>query len=402
MSMPELIKDAEALADLVQAVASAEVVALDTEFQREGRHTPQLCLMQVALPGGLCVAVDPLEALDLDPLFDALAIPGRPVVLHDARQDLEVFAHLKQPVPPLIFDTQVAVGFVQHTDGRQGYAKTVEGMLGVTVKRDQSMSDWSKRPLRPAQIKYALDDVEHLLPLYTRLKGQLEREGRLAWAMAASAQLREEAIEAALPKEAWQRVSGAKQLKGRGLACLAALAGWREEEAARRDTLAKRVMSDSILVALAKRGPTTMEDLEDMRLARRWVRDGHGPAMLEALGAISRDPSEWPRWPKGSNLPGDPRLGALVLVLDGCLKAQCRALNISPWLVGSRADIERLTRRWMARRGKEALEASGEALVEGWRGEAFGKLITALLAGEAVLKIDLSTPSGVQVLGADL
>lgn len=387
---PSIIDHADSLPPLVAAIEQAEVVGLDTEFQREGRLAPELCLLQLAVPGHPFVAVDPLAGLDLSPLFDALQ--EKRVVLHDARQDIEVIAYLDQPIPREIFDTQIAYGFLHCTDGRPGYAKVVEAVLGEEVSRDQSMSDWSRRPLKPAQLRYALEDVQHLLPLYQRLHDELEAAGRLSWALEGSAAIRTVAIESAQPSAAWTRVSGAKSLKGRGLSVLSALAQWREGLAIERRTLPKRVMPDSILVALAKAAPVTEEALRDIRLVQRWVSDGHGPDLLAASQAGAHaDPSTWPRWPKQAHLAGDPRLTGIALILDGCLKSMCRGQGISPWLVGTRADVEEMARRWLARRGG----ATGGALTEGWRGEAFGDALTALLSGQLALRVDLSTASGI-------
>ncbi|MFN3201484.1 MAG: ribonuclease D [Bradymonadia bacterium] len=391
-----LIETPSALQALVEAVKEADVVGIDTEFQREGRLAPELCLLQLAVPDQPFVAVDPYADLDLGPLFEALA--ECEVVLHDARQDLEVIAYLGAPVPERVFDTQIAAGFLQCTDGRPGYARTVNSFLNVEVSRDQSMSDWSRRPLKASQIRYALEDVEYLLPLYRTLMDRLEARGRLEWAREASAKLRSDAIKAAAPTEAWTRVGGAKSLRGRKLSILAALARWREALSVSRSTLPKRVMSDSIMVALAKAAPVTEERLEDIRIVRRWVKDGHGPALLEAIQSGARaDPKTWPVWPGESGLPGDPRLGAIALILDGCLKGLCRGEEISPWLVGTRADVELLARHWLAHRTR----GGGGALSEGWRGEAFGGALTALLSGDAALVIDFDTPAGVEIITAD-
>ena len=73
-----------------------------------------------------------------------------------------------------IFDTQVAAALVGFS-AQVGYAELVREVLGVDLHKNQTRTDWSRRPLSAAQIDYALDDVRHLPPLRERLGERLEQ-----------------------------------------------------------------------------------------------------------------------------------------------------------------------------------------------------------------------------------
>ena len=49
------------------------------------------------------------------------------------------------------------------------------------MRKGYTVSDWQSRPFNQKQLKYALDDVVYLKELYDKLKGKLEKLGRLSW-----------------------------------------------------------------------------------------------------------------------------------------------------------------------------------------------------------------------------
>src|SRR4029077_7236835 len=81
-----------------------------------------------------------------------------------------------------LFDTQVAAALVGFP-AQVGYADLLRDALGVDLHKSQTRTDWSRRPLSPAQIEYALDDVRHLPALRTWLLERLERPPRQASAL---------------------------------------------------------------------------------------------------------------------------------------------------------------------------------------------------------------------------
>jgi ribonuclease D len=138
--------------------------------------------VQVAAPGILAV-IDALKAHDLEPFWRLLAEPGRTTVVHAGREELGFILHAIQARPARLFDVQVAAGLVDH-DYPAGYASIVRRFLNLPTNKGETRTDWRQRPLTPAQLDYALDDVRHLEKLWRKLEGQLETAGRAAWMQA--------------------------------------------------------------------------------------------------------------------------------------------------------------------------------------------------------------------------
>jgi ribonuclease D len=94
----------------------------------------------------------------LTPLLDVLYDEGITKVMHAARQDMEIFYHLRGDAPAPVFDTQIAALLLGLPD-QVGYGALVQELLGVRLHKLHSRTDWSRRPLDAAQIHYAADDV---------------------------------------------------------------------------------------------------------------------------------------------------------------------------------------------------------------------------------------------------
>jgi len=174
------IDNDESLARLVAALAQTRVAAVDTEFVREKTYYPQLCLIQVGT-GDQVACIDCLASLDLTPLYARLFDPSFTWVLHSARQDLEVVFQLAGRMPPRLIDTQVAAALTGYPPqvGLEGLLKRT---LGVELGESFARTDWSRRPLPEAPLRYALDDVRYLLAAWERLDTELGRLGRREWA----------------------------------------------------------------------------------------------------------------------------------------------------------------------------------------------------------------------------
>lgn len=49
--------------------------------------------------------------------------------------------------------------------------------LGVSIKKDQRLSDWLSNDLSPAQLRYASDDVRYLVRLLDAQTAEAARQG---------------------------------------------------------------------------------------------------------------------------------------------------------------------------------------------------------------------------------
>jgi len=280
--VPPVVADAQALRRAADALAGATgPVAVDTERASGYRYSQRAYLVQLRRAGAGTVLVDPIALGGrLDPLVAAL--DGTEWVLHAASQDLPCLAELGLR-PSALFDTELAgrlAGFE-----RVALGTLVERLLGYRLEKGHGAADWSRRPLPPDWLNYAALDVELLVELRDVLERELERQGKLAWALEEF----EAARTAPLPRprsEPWRRTSGIHRIRSpRQLAAVRSLWETRDALARERDIAPGRVLPDSALVEAAVRNPPDEASLLALPVFR-----GRAQRRLVAvwLGALHR------------------------------------------------------------------------------------------------------------------
>jgi len=97
--------------------------------------------------------------------------------VHAGRQDLEIFSVEGGATLTPVFDTQLAAAMVGY--GTQiGYAQLVQQVVGASLEKTETFTNWAQRPLTPQQIEYALADVPYLFALHAHLHERLKTLGR--------------------------------------------------------------------------------------------------------------------------------------------------------------------------------------------------------------------------------
>ena len=227
------------LAAVCRRMAAYPFVTVDTEFLRETTYYPLLCVAQMASPDE-AVVVDALApGIDLAPFFALMANEKVMKVFHAARQDIEIVWHAAKLIPHPIFDTQVAAMVLGYGDSIS-YDQLVQRITGDTLDKSHRFTDWTRRPLSDAQLRYAISDVTHLRDVYLALVEDLERRGRADWVEDEMRVLTSPDTYRMEPDNAWQRLK-TRVRKPKELAVLIEVAAWREREAqtARRAALAR-------------------------------------------------------------------------------------------------------------------------------------------------------------------
>ena len=373
-------------AELLDLLAGEDVYGLDTEFHRERTYFARLALIQLSWRGGVAV-VDPL-AVDVSTLRRVLDGPGT-CVMHAAAQDLEILARTCGSVPTVLFDTQVAAGFLGFSS--VGLGGLVQAELGVKLPKADRLTDWMARPLGEDAVAYAASDVVHLHDLYDQLTAQLEARGRLEWAQAECEILRRRSTASQDPDRAWWKIKEARSLRGRAAAVAQALAAWRERKAVELDRPIRFILPDLALVSMAHRPPRGEADLARVR----GLDDGRkrGATAREILAAVQEGLAADPEAVESPPSDGIDRSRRATASLVSAWAAQrARELEIDPALLATRSDIEQF------------LSDGGGRLAEGWRNGVVGEPIRALAGGEASLALDdtghlvLETRSGTRLV----
>ncbi|WJW75411.1 ribonuclease D [Thiohalobacter sp. IOR34] len=370
----EFIDSHAALADFCRQLAGAEWIALDTEFLRERTFYPQLCLLQVATPGAIA-CIDPLAIDDLEPLHALLYDPAITKVLHAARQDMEIFYHLRGAVPAPLFDTQIAAPLLGHAD-QIGYGNLVRERLGVSLGKAHTRTDWSRRPLSHDQLQYAADDVRYLAELYPAMRDELASRGRLEWLAADFAALAAPETYRMEPTEAWRRNKGAGKLKGAALSVFQSLCAWREAEAQRRDRPRKWLLPDDVMLSLARLKVQSVADLGRVRGLPKGIIERDGEALLALIEtARTRRPEPLPAGERPPPLSAGQEAAADLLM--GVLRLIAAGNQLNPGVIAGRKAVEQLVR------GERELP-----LLQGWRRAMAGDILLAVLRGERGVRIE--------------
>ena len=252
MSQIELVSVESQLAEVVERISRAPRVAVDIESNGFFRYHERVCLVQLA-SAETAFLVDPLAIEDMRPLGDLLGDRSVEKVFHAADYDLRSLDRDWGFRVNNLFDTGIAAAFV---DSKQlGLQSVVEEHAGVELAKHRKLqrSDWTLRPLSPEALKYAADDVLHLLQVREALSARLKELSRLAWAEEEFARL--ENVRHTPPDRelAFLSIKGSRDLDGRGLAVLRSLFQFREQEASRLDRPFFKVIPDSALVKLSSR-----------------------------------------------------------------------------------------------------------------------------------------------------
>jgi ribonuclease D len=389
MTQPETayITTTEELAALCARLAGEEFVTVDTEFMRERTYYPELCLVQLAGTHDVAVVDAQAKGLDLAPLGVLLAKPDVVKVFHACRQDVEIFLLMFDAVPLNLFDTQVAAMVAGFGD-QVGYDALVQALTGGHIDKAHRFSDWSARPLTKAQVDYAAADVTHLRVVYERLMARLRVDGRMDWVGQEMAALAEPDTYRVNPERAWERLK-LRTGNRRQLAMVQAIAAWREREAQRINIPRQRLVKDEQIPEIAALAPENAEALAKARgISSGFAQGKSGQSLLAVIAEAKALPEgDLPRAEKPRDTPkASPALVALLKVL---LNAVAEQNNVAARLVASSEDIEAL-----------ALEsADGNGVLEGWRGEMFGKDALRLIRGEIALSAQGKRVKIIEVAG---
>lgn len=378
-----VITDTETLRAFCERMSHEPFITLDTEFLREKTYWPQLCLVQI---GGEkeAAAIDPIagKGMDLQPLYDLLANPKVLKVLHAARQDLEIFHQAMGGTLPLpTFDTQIAAQVIGLGES-VGYEALIKQLLGQSIDKTQRYTDWSRRPLSPAQIEYALGDVIYLRDAYLKLMAKLEKSNRMEWIAEEMAAIANPSIYLLQPDEAWKRLK-MRASHPRQLGRLKAFAAWREALAQAEDLPRVRIIRDEVLVEMAVNLPKDEGEMERVRgfpghLKREWRKQLWEICL--AVADIAKE--DCPPLPKHEPLPAqaEGRLEMLKMLLKHC----ARDADVTPRMVAEKEDLEALARM-------DTTRLSPLATLSGWRYEVFGKHALGMLQGKLAIRLHPQT-----------
>jgi ribonuclease D len=292
---PPVITTLEELGDAIESLESGSgPFAVDAERASGYKYSARAYLIQIKRAGGGLHLIDPIpfhqqDPFEIHPLFHELntLIQSDEMILHASTQDLPCLREVGL-FPTRLFDTELG-GRIAGLP-RVGLGALVESLLGISLAKEHSAVDWSKRPLP--------EDVELLVELREKISDLLHAQGKLDWASQEFSAILQSPPQSPR-KEPWRRSSGIHKVKRRDqLAIIKTL--WHERDALARDAdvAPSKFLSDAALLELAIHLPKTREEMQKVLrpigARARWFE--HSANWLSAIRAgIAVPESHWPQ-----------------------------------------------------------------------------------------------------------
>ncbi len=323
-------------------ISDVKELALDTEGASFHRFLDRIYLLQISTRERSAI-IDPLPIGSPAKLGQLLQSKDVEVVFHDADYDLRLLHQDYGWHVTNIFDTRIASQLLGIKSF--GLAALLEQFFDVKLDKKHQRADWSMRPLTRDMLEYAAQDTRYLLQLKDHMTSELQNRGRLRWAEEEFARLEGTRWEAEEEMEGFLRLKGARDLSRRELAVLREVANWRDTVAAQLDRATFRVMSNEVLLELARRAPRSVSELSAIKGMPKGMIERAGADITAAIRRGMEAPeAELPKFPRGQRWSKDRDFDDRVARLKSVRDAAATRLELDPGVLCSRERLENVAR----------------------------------------------------------
>ena len=182
------------------------------------------------------------------------------------------------------------------------------------------------------------------------------------------------------PEKLYMRIKNIRSLEPQNLAVMCELISWREQEAQTRDCLAKNIVRDEPLLELARKAPTNIEGLNHIRgLHRNEISRSKYKILSAIQRGLNLPKNEIPQLPIKEMYNAPPGVEELITAF---VQIRADELQIEPSVLAGRKRIHDFVKCF-----DQNLDMKNHSLLCGWRKEAIGDLLYALLKGQSALAI---------------
>ncbi len=375
----QFIESAADFIALQKQFSASRHIGLDTEFMRTNTFYPLLGLIQLADEQG-CYLIDPLPLTDRRDLTQFLNSHAHILVFHSCSEDLNLLFTSLNAIPAQVFDTQIAAAFLG-LGFSLSYQALVHILLGLDIPKDETRSDWLKRPLSDTQKIYAATDVCHLLELRDLLENRLQERGVHQWFEQECQQL----LSVAQQSEAagsWEtiyaNINNAWKLSDTGLRYLQQLCVWREQEARRRNKPRSWIAKDgdllNISIAMSREKLPNLQGLLAVAGADKSLLNRYASTIVELLSSSDISSTEINRQILNNPLSASSR--NKLRECQRVVQAIANEYAIAPALIGRKKIILELVRGF-----EQDPKAGWPSGVGGWRRTLLEPVLTPILCG---------------------
>ncbi|MDH0969234.1 HRDC domain-containing protein [Acinetobacter johnsonii] len=287
--MFQFIQQQQDLTPVLEKMDRNEVYGLDTEFIKVDTLWPKLGVFQINVENNVYLLDG--TTLDLTEFWNKL-FRAQQNVFHACSEDIDLIYHYAQhKTLNNVFDTQVGMSFLGH--GLQvSYQNALKQMLDVDIDKGETRSNWLARPLSPAQLSYAANDVLYLMNLSEKVKQELDSKSLLNFALEDCQHLTQE-IATETPLHLLYQDIGNYRHSRRQLMQLQQLAVWREQMVKALNTPRSFILKNSSMIDLVEKNPKNAFQLSGVKDIRQNVVREHGKTILDLVKFLPEQ-TDWP------------------------------------------------------------------------------------------------------------
>ena len=172
------------------------------------------------------------------------------------------------------------------------YQNALKQMLDVDIDKGETRSNWLARPLSPAQLSYAANDVLYLMNLSEKVKQELDSKSLLNFALEDCQHLTQE-IATETPLHLLYQDIGNYRHSRRQLMQLQQLAVWREHMVKALNTPRSFILKNSSMIDLVEKNPKNAFQLSGVKDIRQNVVREHGKTILDLVKFLPEQ-ADWP------------------------------------------------------------------------------------------------------------
>jgi ribonuclease D len=363
-----------AVQEYLLSLRSAPAFAIDLEADSLYSYREKVCLVQISTPSAN-VILDPLAAREgLHALGPLLADGAIRKVFHGADYDIRLLKKDYGFELHNVVDTMIAAQLAGRSQFGLGALLSEE--FGVEADKRYQRADWTHRPLDGQHLRYAALDTAYLLPLWERLRAQLQQLGRLEWAEE-EFRLLEEVTPTPAREPSCFDVKGAGRMSPGELCILQNLLQVRDQAARSWDRPPFKVLSDQVLLQWAQAPPRGYDEVLRTPAANRGTLQRLAPQVLQAVRNGDATPAEdCPQRTTNRFIPLTYEQRERLARLRELREKTAQRLGLSPGLLVSSDTLEKLCRL----PAQEAVEFMETALKR-WQQQVLGAELKAILTG---------------------
>lgn len=275
------VREQYQLDEVIDALEFCGRVALDTEFIKRDTYYPRLALVQLNTGDHIYLLDAP--QLQLGDFWQAVSEVDI-AIWHACGEDLGIF-YLLSDCPPLtnIFDTQIALSYLTG-QLQMGYQQALDDQLDMHIDKEQSQSDWLRRPLSDEQEQYAIDDVRYLPALYLTIEHALKTQGLYDYVWADCQLYASELYELQhVEDEAMYLTMADYRYNSQQMAVLQAVATWREALARATNQPRTFVIKKQAVREIITEQPATLRELAHKTTIHRSMLRLYGGELLAVI-----------------------------------------------------------------------------------------------------------------------